>query len=336
MSILDLMTSGMPPREAAALRDQLSLPAVLDASAIIDDLLYRTGPGARLSALQLSLLLGVLRPFGKLDLLDEVESRLPEIAAKERRDLAKLRELLGEYTRELRLVDVTGLRFDDTDLRAIERENPDDAPSARLKLLLDPALLLTRDNDLLRHGFGVWLEDGAPAKWSHAAVTARDAAAPLSVGAMGLLGALITQLIAALLDDLATTYPRFTALAAALAALGFLGAVASPKWRSDWRPAIAERLKGTLAAVGRIIEPYPDALQQLADYRRSHPGAGSDLAFVARTLALAPARGLLLSELKAVARDAAPSLRGVLSSYVAFQRTDRWRWTLGTGARDVE
>src|SRR4051812_7742871 len=67
------------PEERAAFRESHSWPVVLDASAVLDDILYATGPPGRLSALSMSLKLGVLRPYGKVDVLEEVERNLVRI-----------------------------------------------------------------------------------------------------------------------------------------------------------------------------------------------------------------------------------------------------------------
>jgi hypothetical protein len=112
-SALQLLTERMPAREAAASRDLHAWPVILDASAIIDDILYRTGPRPRSSALKAGLLVGVVRPLGKPDLVDELERNLPEVAAREGRALGVMQGMLvADYVPHLRLVDVAGITFE--------------------------------------------------------------------------------------------------------------------------------------------------------------------------------------------------------------------------------
>lgn len=87
-SALETIVGRMHAPEAAAYRNQHAWPVVLDASAIIDDIPYRTGPRSPTSALTVAMLVGVIRPVGKTDVLEEVARNLPEVAKREDRDLA--------------------------------------------------------------------------------------------------------------------------------------------------------------------------------------------------------------------------------------------------------
>ena len=199
-------------------------------------------------------------------------------------------------------------------------------------MLLDPALLLTGDPDLLRNGFGVWHEHGVAAKWSFAAVTARDVAAPLAIT---LPTAMIVNLIAAVAADFVREHPSAATVVGVVAGLGGIAAVRSPRWEPEWKPALSALIGGALTTAGRIVEPYSTAASQLEEYRAAHPSPGTPTACIARTLALAPSSGLLLSELKAIHPGAAASVKSVLHDYPAFTNTTRWRWTLGTVAGPV-
>jgi len=106
------------------------------------------------------------------------------------------------------------------------------------------------------------------------------------------------------------------------------GAADSPRGKSEWKPALAAGARRLLDSFGDYVARYPDAVAQLAVYRTEHPGPGIPLARLARTLALAPDAGLLVSELRAIHPDI-EGIRDVLAAYPAFVQTDRWRWTLG-------
>jgi hypothetical protein len=319
----------MPARDAAAFRDAHAWPVILDASAIIDDLLYRTGPRPPASALTVAMLLGVVRVLGKPDVIEEVERNLSEVAARQGRDLATMRAMLAaDYLPRLRLVDLAGISFEHDGLARLAHEDASDEPSARLNLLLDPALLLTADPDLLRNGFGVWTESGQKAKWSYAAATTRDGGAVVGTSA-GMFSALVGfGLVGLLVVEAFRSHPRI-ATAVAGAVVGTLwGAADSPRGKSEWKPALAAGARRLLDSFGDYVARYPDAVAQLAVYRTEHPGPGIPLARLARTLALAPDAGLLVSELRAIHPDI-EGIRDVLAAYPAFVQTDRWRWTLG-------
>ncbi len=105
LSALEILVGGMPAPQAAAFRDSHAWPVVLDASAIIDDILYRTGPRPKVSALTIAIIFGVVRPLGKMDVIEEAERRLPAIARSEDRDLAQMRRMLAsDYVPGMRLV----------------------------------------------------------------------------------------------------------------------------------------------------------------------------------------------------------------------------------------
>ena len=332
LSALEILAGRMPAPQAAALRDSHAWPVVLDASAIIDDILYRTGPRPEVSALTIAMLFGVVRPLGKMDVIEEAKRRLPAIARSEDRDLAQMRRMLAsDYVPGMRLVDPLDISIDNDRLRKLAREDPTDEPSARLNLLLDPSLLLTSDKDLLRNGFGVWTEGGNEVKWSYAAATTRDGAGLVTTSAAMVSAIMGTALVGLLVGDAVRTHPRVS-MAVAGALVGALWAAAeSPRWEGEWRPALAAKGKNAVASLGRYFETYGQAAKQLAAYKAEHPSPGTPVARIARTLALAPDGGLLVSEIRAIHPDI-EDVSGTLTAYRAFVRVGRWRWTLGSPA----
>lgn len=331
---LEAIVGGMPSKEAASFRAQHAWPVILDASAVIDDILYRTGPRGPTSALTVAMLVGVARPLGKPDLIDEVARNLPRVAQREARDLRTMQAMLvADYVPRLRLVDLTGIGFDHTGLARLAREDPSDEPSARLNMLLDPALLLTTDPDLLRNGFGVWQQEGAPVKWSYMAVTARDGGALVTTTAGMFSAVLGAGLIGLLVFEAFTAHPRISG-AVAGTVVGILWAASeSPRWSGEWKPELTAGARRAMASFGEYIARYLEAVTQLGAYRTAHPGPGTPVARIARTLALGPDGGLLVSELRQIHPDIG-SVPAILDRYPAFVRTDRWRWTLGAAPGD--
>ncbi len=87
-------------RDPSEVRAQHVTPVVLDASAVIADLLYRLPPGEaeRPSALIRATEIGSARLHAKLDAVDEIVRRIPAVAAREARNEARMLQLLStEY-----------------------------------------------------------------------------------------------------------------------------------------------------------------------------------------------------------------------------------------------
>jgi hypothetical protein len=331
---LEAIVGSMPAKEAASFRAQHAWPVILDASAVIDDILYRTGPRGPSSALTVAMLVGVVRPLGKPDLVDEVARNLPGVAQREGRDLGTMQAMLeADYVPRLRLVDLAGIAFDHPGLARLAREDPSDESSARLNILLEPALLLTTDPDLLRNGFGLWQEDGAPVKWSYMAVTARDGGALVTTTAGMFSAVLGTGLVGLLVFEAFAAHPRISA-AVAGGVVGILWAASeSPRWSGEWKPTLTAGARRAMESFGDNVARYPEALTELGAYRTAHPGPGTPVARIARTLALGPDGGLLVSELREIHPDIG-TVPAILDRYPAFVRTDRWRWTLGAAPGD--
>lgn len=293
-------------------------------------------PWPRPSALSRAVASGAAKLYAKADLPAEIEKHLPEVAALWRLGESDLRDLLAEdYLPYLRLVDVHGIRLDEPGLGQVAARDPDDEPTARLLRLLDPALLLTRDRDLLDHGYGTVVGEQW-ADWTQTAVTMAAASFNAQMlGGLRLTFALGGATGSAALD-LGRAHPR-AALAALIAGIFGLGVlVGSSRW--------AGLRGGVRSFFSAVWEMYGDELNlrlqsamaataALASYRDRHAGPGSDVALVARTLALAQGHGLLVSEIHAIHPEIGTSRIREILALRAFTQTDRWHWVLGRPAQ---
>jgi hypothetical protein len=347
-----LATLASTAPEAARLRDQHIVPVVADANALLAEAAWRAKvsvptirhgvEGApewpRPSALSHAVAAGAVRLYGKPDLLDEIDEHLPDFAALYGMD-ADLAELfVADYLPRLRLVDLAGVVLEEPGFSQVATRDPDDVPTARLLRLLDPALLLTRDRDLIDHGYGIGA--GEPWEdWTQAAEAVASAAFQAQMlGGMRLTFALGAAPGSAVID-LSRAHPRVALGALVAGAVGVGVLIGSGRW--------AAVRDAATRAFGAVWEVYGDELNlrlqamttataALASYRDRHAGPGSDVALVARTLALAPGHGLLVSEIEAIHPDVeAPRLREILA-LPAFSRADRWRWVLGRPALPSE
>jgi hypothetical protein len=246
-----------------------------------------------------------------------------------------LAELIVEdYLPYLRLVDLAGIVLDEPGFGQVAARDPDDEPVARLQRLLDPALLLTRDKDLLDQGYGSVA--GEPWEdWTHATGAVASAAFQAQMlGGMRLTFALGAAPGSAVMD-FGRAHPRVALAALVAGVLGLVALIRSGRW-----VAVRDATKRALSAfwdahgdeLNLRFQSAAAANAALASYRGRHAGPGTDVALVARTLALAPNHGLLLSEVQAIhPHIGAPRLREILA-LPAFSRVDRWRWVLGSSA----
>lgn len=334
--------------EAARLRDQHVVPVVADANALLAEAHWRSRvlvptfrPGGttawpRPSGLSRAVAAGAARLYAKSDLPGEIESHLPTVAERWGVSVEDLRGLLAtDYLTHLRLVDLLGVVLDEPGLDRVLARDPDDEPTARLVRLLDPSLLLTRDRDLIDHGFGD-LDRAEWRDWTQAA----GAVAAASFNAQLLGGFRLTVALGgasgSAVVDLGRAHPRVAFLALLASAVGLGVLIGSNRWA-----AARDVAKGTLAA---FWEAYGDELTfrlqaattanaALVAYRNRHTGPGSDVALVARTLAIAPVHGLLVSEIEAIHPLIGASRVREILELPAFVPTDRWRWALGRLAR---
>jgi hypothetical protein len=334
-SVLDIVTATMSPEACIALRNLFSWPVVVDASAILDELRYRAGDAERVPALLVSARLGTARLLAKADHVAEVVREVPRVAAQKGRDADEMLAIFqADYLPLIRVVEVgdrRSLGISDPEIDRLSRRHPADVPSAVLTRLLDPAMLLTQDKDLLA-GFDRWEEPAMPVtKWSAMAATTRDSgrmvmAVPVMQGAA--IGAGAGALA---VRELASSHPR---IAAALLGVGvgvLAAAYQSPGW-AERRERWAEQARSTITGVMDWLSPYADAANQLAAYRSKYPGLGSPVARIARVLALAPDSGLLLSDLRRILPDIAAEVRPTLESHDALFRRSRHRYRLGSPA----
>jgi hypothetical protein len=335
--------------EAARLRDQHILPVVVDANALLAEAAWRAkvmvptirhgiegAPGwPRPSALSRATASGAARLYAKTDLLDEIDEHLPAFAARWSLDASLLANLLIEdCLPHLRLVDLAGIGLEEAGFGHVAARDPDDEPTARLLRLLDPAILLTRDKDLIDHGYGSMASEPWE-DWTQAAGAVAAAAFQAQMlGRMRLTFALGAAPGSAVMD-LGRALPRvaFAALVAGAFGLGVL--IGSGRWA-----AVRDGARRAFSTFGDVygdelnmrLQAAMTANAALSSYRDRHVSPGSDDALVARTLALAPNHGLLVSEIQAIHPGirAAP-LREILA-LPAFSRADRWRWVLGQPA----
>ncbi len=343
---VDFATLAPTAVEAARLRDEHLIPVVIDSNAMLAEAAWRakalvptsrhgvqgTSAWPRPSALSRAVASGAARLYAKPDLLYEIEAHLPTFAAQLRLDPRLLADLLADdYLPHLRLVDLSGIVLDEPGFGQVAARDPDDEPTARLLRLLDPALLLTRDRDLLDHGYGT-LAAEPWADWPQAAGTVAAAAFQAQIlGGMRLTAAIGWGTGSATID-LGRRFPRVALLAllAGAAGLGYL--VGSGRW-AGFRDGASEVLSGVWATYGDELNGRLQAAMAantaLLYYRARHSGPGSDIAHVARTLALAPASGLLVSELHEIHPGIEAARIREIVALPAFTRADRWRWALG-------
>jgi hypothetical protein len=334
----DLAVLGFTAKSAAAQREEHITPVVVDANALIQDVLWNSAPRPRASALLLALAVGSIRLLGKVDLIEEVVERLPDAAGD--RPLAPLLAILAEhYLPHLRLVDVGGISLPAAEeiIAEVSKSDPDDEPTARLTRLLDPSILLTADKDLLNQHFGEWYEPGGMlSSWTAAAFTLYDRSAETQMTSVLKAGAMLGVLPTYAITELARAGWRHPRLVAGLIAAAGVGAWAtrrSPRWDATWpslRAASAQIVAKTAqyAETSRLPEAM-EAKRQLADYHAAHPGPSTPEAALARHLAIAPKAGLSATELYAITSHAA---RPSLEAYPAFVADEQGRWHLGQPA----
>jgi hypothetical protein len=334
----DLAVLGFTAKSAAAQREEHITPVVVDANALIQDVLWNSAPRPRASALLLASAVGSIRLLGKLDLIEEVVERLPE-AAGDHPIEPLLAILAHHYLPHLRLVDVGGISLPAAEeiLAEVAKSDPDDEPTARLTRLLDPSILLTADKDLLNQHFGEWYEPGGMlSSWTAAAFTLYDRSAETQMTSVLKAGATLGVLPTYALTELVRfgwRHPRIAAGAIAAAGIGAWAARRSPRWGATWhslRAASAQVVAQTAqyAETSRLPEAM-QAKRQLADYRAAHPGPNTPEAALARHLAIAPDAGLSAAELVAITGRSA---KLILEVYPAFVIDKQGRWHLGQPA----
>lgn len=347
----DVAVLATRPTESARLRDEHHWPVVFDANALILDVIHNALPDKKPSALMDAVMVGTARLYGKPDLLDEVAEHLPQVAARKAHDLARVHEVLAFYASRIRLVDPAGVVIPDTAARfaAVDaRRAPGgrtDEPTARLSRILDPSILLTADRDLLDNGFGVWYEpNDRPAPWTAAAFTLKDRsfASQMDSGSKMFGVAMVAPFVTgAGLLRFARTYPRAALGAGALAVAFAYLTHKSPRWAAT-RQNLSE---GIAWAIDDLAERLPadptqqqqdsaDAIEQLRKYRFDHTSPGSEVAIVARTLAIAPSAGLTAKEIYDSTGHSFAVLP-VLDGYPGlFSQGNGTRWLLGRSPAD--
>lgn len=328
-------------RDASDIWSRHVTPVVVDASAVIADLLYRLPLNAaeRPSSLIRAAEIGSARLYAKLDALDEIVRRIPAIAANETRDATRMLELVSsDYVPWIRLVDTTGITVDDPRVRAVATRDPTDTDTATLTVLLAPSLLLTTDGDLLDSGLGLFYEPGhVDPSWTFAAATLRDGGfrAEMQAGAQGLaIVGLLGGVGAVNLVKVAVRNPKFAVLAGAAALLGGWWAA-----RAGHLAGLDDFVDGARAVFSEgaeLIEAKARtsdlARRQLAENAVTHAGARTPVGELARLLSLAPAApGLTLPEIQSLATPGV-DVTALIRRYPAFVKVSRWRWALGSPA----
>lgn len=334
--------------EAARLRNEHVVPVVLDANALLAELAWRSRrlvPTVRANAtepilwpcqsgLSRSLAKGAARLYGKADFIEEVLRHLAAFARDQGLDPLALSALLeADYLPALSLVDVEGIEVDDPNLALVIIDDPDDEPSARLSRLLDPSFVFTRDRDLIDHGFG----DVGVAGWDDWTRVTRSIEVSAFYGEMlggsrltfGLAGASVEGIVGA-----ALARPKVAAGVLVLALIGVVVLRRSNRWLGlgdDTKQVAADVGRAMAAQMTQHWQPAVREGARLRQHRATRPGPGTPVARIARTLALAPDQGLLLSEVQTILPDIAQEVRPVLETHPAFVG-EGWRWRLGVGA----
>jgi hypothetical protein len=135
--------------------------------------------------------------------------------------------------------------------------------------------------------------------------------------------------------DLGRAHPRVAAAALVAGALGLGVLIGSGRWaavRDEARRAFSAFWDVYGDELNLRLQAARTANAALSSYRDRHVSPGSEDALVARTLALAPNHGLLVSEIQAIHPGMeVETLREILA-LPAFTRADRWRWVLGQPA----
>ena len=360
---IDLALLGSTVGESARQRERHVLPFVVDAMVLIEDALHRTAelvptsrpdagivPWPKPSALSHLMALHAIRVYGKPDLLDEVAERLPELAARQRRDTGLALALIAaEYVPAMRLVDSAGISLPDTDdlLAQVAAIDPDDEPTARLSRLLDPSVLLTRDKKaLLRFGFGQWVEDPdmdalvriTKDEWLKATLQVRNRAfsAQMEVGGRAVI---ITGNAVAAGTRKAVRLALDNPIPAALLLAGLVVFLyitrSSPVW-AELRAGIANATTTALTDFTQRTEGRPEAAAaagvKVGEYLAKHTAPELAVAQVARALAIAPRSGLTPAEVRAITGYRF-AVRPILGAYPAFVADANGRWHLGVQAR---
>jgi len=332
--------AGLDSKNASAVRTRFVYPVVVDASAVIADLLYRLplGNPERPSSIVRAAEAGSARLFAKKDAVQEILARVPTVAAEEGRDEARMCQLVAqEYVPWLRLVDLTGVDVDDPRVRNVAARDISDEDTAKLAVLLAPSLLLTTDRDLLDNGLGLFYEPGfSEPSWTFAAATLRDYGfrIELTAGTQG--GALLLLLGANGAFNLGKALRRNPKVALLVGAAAVAGA---------WWLSSAGRLTKLSERMGDVSKVLGEGMEQIGARAITADAAGrqlienavtnaqppTPLAAVARVLSLAPIHpGLTMTEIRQLV---APGLDvGVALENTPFVKVSRWRWTLGMPA----
>jgi len=142
---------GLPGEVLAVNPSRRRQPVVVDANALIEDVLWRARTGySALTILAEQKLVSVVAPP---HVVAEVREHLPEIAA--RKGCAVAIEVFeAVHLPIVRCVDLPGELPSDARVRGVAMRDADDAPLEHLATLLAPAVVLTRDRHLTREGFG--------------------------------------------------------------------------------------------------------------------------------------------------------------------------------------
>ena len=361
---IDLAVMGSSVVESARLRELHVLPFVVDAMVLIEDALHRVAdyrptvrgpdnkvtPWPKPSALSHLMGLHAVRVYGKSDLLEEVAERLPEVAARKRRDPAPALGLIrDEYAPQIRLVDPrsTAALLNDDRFDQVAAVDPDDLPTAQLCRLLDPSILLTRDKkSLLRFGFGEWLDDDemdafvslSNDDWLKASLRVRarafdsqmQAGGQVMVGGGRLAAAAGGKVLRVTRDN-----PIPTVIVLVAAAVAIWITRDSPFW-TELRSNLSKATSAAATEFDQRTNGRPAAAiaarSRIDAYLASHASPGVPVATVARILSIAPPDGLSVGELRQITSQRL-AIRPIVEGHPAFVVDENDRWHLGRPAR---
>ena len=361
---IDLAVMGSSVVESARLRERHVLPFVVDAMVLIEDALHRAAeyrptvrgpdnkvmPWPKPSALSHLMALHAVRVYGKSDLLEEVVERLPEVAARKRRDPAPALALIrDEYAPQIRLVDprTAAAVLNDDRFDQVASVDPDDLPTAQLCRLLDPSILLTRDKkSLLRFGFGEWLDDDemdaivslSKDDWLKASLRVRDQAfdSQMQAGSQAIVGGgRLASAAGGKVLRVARDNPVPTVIVLVAAAVAIWITRDSPFW-PELRSNLSKATSAAATEFDKRTSGRPAAAiaarSRIDAYLASHARPGVPVATVARILSIAPPDGLSVAELRQITSQRL-AIRPIVEGHPAFVVDENGRWHLGERAR---
>lgn len=295
MMALDYVDRRPPSQTALAMFGIEPQPVVPDANALIDDVIHyarrQLAAGRGYSRLTSLTDIGVARAFVPMHILEKVDLRLERALQDCGIDVGLGYEIWDTVLRPLlsavELPPITDR--DDPRVLAVLDADEEDASVAQLAVILAPALLLTRDRDLLDAGLGVvkWADALGLVQQIAAADSMVNGSARLAVGGLWAGGLAVRQAGRVLVRS-----PLLAGLALAIVFMLV----------TDWRESARGRLVDAGAKSKRVGTAIMEQLAEQYERREAAeaqlqallvtPGEPSTIARVARELAVAGTRSV--------------------------------------------